>query len=147
MNTTKNKGFTLIEVMTTIAIIGILAGVTFVSFNYMKKKSNDSKRKIDIANINLAIQRYITAKGYAPTVAGNYYADELNGNWATLGTELNPYLSVFPKDPCGIKCFDPSVRLFYTYVYDSTPPFHEYMIYAQNLETQSGSYSIGTSAN
>ena len=147
MNTQKNKGFTLIEMMITIAIVAILSAIVFASVDYAKKRSRDSNRRIDIANINLAIQRYITINGHAPTIAGAYYASELK-NWAVLQSELAPYLPLLPKDPCGINCYTTvnGKKKFFVYEYNSDPAHtKEYKINAENLELQDASYSVGAS--
>jgi prepilin-type N-terminal cleavage/methylation domain-containing protein len=141
----KNKGFTLIEILITIAIIGILTGVVLASLSYAKKRSNDSKRKIDISNISLAIQRYNTAKGHLPTVGGHLTASEMDGYWSLLESELKPYIPSLPRDPCGSAC-NKVGGPFFTYVYSADPAHtSDYTVYARSLETQDGRFQIGTS--
>jgi prepilin-type N-terminal cleavage/methylation domain-containing protein len=45
-----NKGFTLIELMVAIAIIGILSSVALVSFSSATKSANDAKIKSGLAS-------------------------------------------------------------------------------------------------
>lgn len=58
MRNRKDTGFTLIEMLVVIAIIGILASVVFANFGEVQKKSRDAKRKSDLQNIAVALTTY-----------------------------------------------------------------------------------------
>lgn len=55
------KGFTLLELLIVIAILAVLASVTFVALNpaELLKKSRDSQRLADLASMKTAINYYI----------------------------------------------------------------------------------------
>lgn len=62
MNRTNAKGFTLLELLIVIAILAILASVTFIALNpaELLKKSRDTQRMADLASMRTALNYYIT---------------------------------------------------------------------------------------
>lgn len=52
------KGFTLIELMVVIALIGILASVILASFTAVRARNRDGKRVSDIREIEKALSLY-----------------------------------------------------------------------------------------
>lgn len=66
----KNKqGFTLIEMMVVIVIIGILATLSLILFSNVKAKANDTKRKSDLAQLG----QFLTASCYLPDAGAGTY--------------------------------------------------------------------------
>jgi len=57
------KGFTLIELMITIAIVGILAAVAYPSYISTIKKSNRADAKVGLTEVAQQLQRCYTAYG------------------------------------------------------------------------------------
>jgi prepilin-type N-terminal cleavage/methylation domain-containing protein len=91
--TTGGRGFTLIELMTVIAIIGILASIILVSLATAQAKGRDAKRISDIKNIQLALAEYYNDNGMYPL---NIYA----GAGTPPASGLAPtYMSIVPLDP------------------------------------------------
>ncbi len=56
-----SKGFSLIEIMVVVAIIGILAGVAYPSYLNSVRKTNRSDAKVELNNIVQRLQRCFTA--------------------------------------------------------------------------------------
>jgi len=57
---TNKKGFTLIELMIVIAIIGILAAIAIPQFNVYRAKGYNAVSKSDLKNAYTAAQAYFT---------------------------------------------------------------------------------------
>ena len=67
----KNLGFTLIEVLVVIAIIGILAAIALVSFTGAQRQARDTNRKSDLRMYETALVQYASKnKGKYPSYTG-----------------------------------------------------------------------------
>ena len=64
-----NKGFTLIELMIVVAIIGILAAIAIPNFMRFQLKAKSSEGKVNIAAIRTAQESYLAEFGsYVPAL-------------------------------------------------------------------------------
>src|SRR5512138_652794 len=66
----KRPAFTLVELLVTIAIIGLLSMVAIVSLNQSRSRSRDGKRQADVKQIMTAMQMYYDANGRYPDASG-----------------------------------------------------------------------------
>ncbi len=57
---TKNKGFTLVELLVVISIIAFLSAASFVAYTTIKVKGRDAKRNADTSTIQKALGLYQT---------------------------------------------------------------------------------------
>lgn len=62
----KSTGFTIVELLIVIVVIGILAAITIVAYNGIQEKARFTKSKSDLASIEKGIQMYFTEKGVYP---------------------------------------------------------------------------------
>lgn len=89
MNKIKN-GFTLLELLVVIGIIGILVALATVSYSATQKGARDSKRKQDLIAIQNALEQYYSATSY---------------KYPNSGSSCSPAVSymsnAWPKDPDG----------------------------------------------
>jgi prepilin-type N-terminal cleavage/methylation domain-containing protein len=60
------KGFSLIELLVVISIIGILVAILVLNFDEARKHSRDSVRKSDLQALQLAIELYKSQNGVYP---------------------------------------------------------------------------------
>lgn len=95
--TKKQKGFTLVELMIVVAIIGVLAAVAIPKFADMLEKSREGATKGNLSAIKSAVS--------------NYYADQQGiypGNLDTLtytlnGTQVPAFLPTYIESLPGVK--------------------------------------------
>ncbi|HSC67716.1 MAG TPA: type IV pilin protein [Cellvibrio sp.] len=66
----KPAGFTLIEVLITVAIVGVLAGIVYPSYLDMVRKSNRSDAKVALSDVAQRMQRCFTAHSTYKPAAG-----------------------------------------------------------------------------
>lgn len=65
----KNKGFTIVELLIVIVVIGILATLVIVTFTGIQQKARNSQRQTDINAVDSHVEAFYADKGYYPTVA------------------------------------------------------------------------------
>lgn len=65
----RQSGFTIVELLIVIVIIGILATLVIVTFSGVQQKARDSERKTDINAIAGQLEAFYANKGYYPTKA------------------------------------------------------------------------------
>ena len=92
MKANLNKGFTLVELLIVIAIIGVLSSVVLSSLNISRNKANDAKRIASIKQLQTALETYYNDNGQYPSSADVAFPGVL--------TTLTPaYISQIPVDP------------------------------------------------
>jgi general secretion pathway protein G len=99
------RGFTLIEIMIVITIIGILAVVIAPMMMDLPQKARISKAKQDIAALSLSLNRYNLDNGSYPTTDQGLQAliEKPQTDPAPLNYNESGYLEkkALPKDPWG----------------------------------------------
>lgn len=66
----KQQGFTLIEILVVIAIIGLLASTVLASMNSARAKARDARRTADAKQIWSALQLFLDKFGCVPVTTG-----------------------------------------------------------------------------
>jgi prepilin-type N-terminal cleavage/methylation domain-containing protein len=84
---TKQKGFTIVELLIVIVVIAILAAITIVSYNGIQKSAIESSMKSDISNAAKILAMDNTNNGYFPESAAA--ANSGKGLPASNGSTLN----------------------------------------------------------
>ena len=64
---TKQQGFTIVELLIVIVVIGILALLVITTFTGIQQKARDTERTTDIKALHGQIEAYYATKGNYPT--------------------------------------------------------------------------------
>lgn len=143
MNQSKqNKGFTLVELVVVMAILGLLSTVGLQSFRINRSKTRDAQRKSDLEQVQRALEMYHSDHNdYPAATNGRISGISWGGEFKDLDvTNGAVYMKELPQDPSGIS---------YCYQYIASPI--SYRVYAKLENTESpgygGPYSCGTLTN
>lgn len=73
-----NHGFTIVELLIVIVIIGILAAITITAYNGVQQRARDTQRKADLAQIAKSMQLYYVDYN-------DYVRSSCPAGWSGLG--------------------------------------------------------------
>jgi prepilin-type N-terminal cleavage/methylation domain-containing protein len=85
-----NKGFTIVELLIVIVVIGILAALVLNSFRGVQERARDTKRRTDVNAQASQLEVYYTDNGGYPVFTGQVDTD----SWITAnlkGADLNAW--------------------------------------------------------
>ena len=89
----KQKGFTLLELLVVIGIIGLLASIIVVNLTGARRRARDTKRIADIRQLQTAVEDYYGKNGKYPNKIGDL----------VTGTQI-PMWPLDPLAPAGTNC-------------------------------------------
>jgi general secretion pathway protein G len=100
-----SHGFTLIEILVVVAIIGVLSALILPSLNDARAKTRDTQRKIEFNQIVRAMNFYYDKHGhYPPNNTGGDLTYAVNFNNMAQELVNEGFLSKVPISPCGSTC-------------------------------------------
>lgn len=106
----KKSGFTLVEMLIVVVIIGILASALFPKITGYMERTRDLKRQTDLHTIAAAIEIYRNTHGEMPTrtmtkkeqqlnETGRHFHHKIAWYASALQNALGDYISSIPTDP------------------------------------------------
>jgi prepilin-type N-terminal cleavage/methylation domain-containing protein len=107
------KGFTLMELLIVIAIIGLLSSVLMSNLTVARERAMDGRRLEDLRSIQTALQLYYSDHGQYPSMPGMIDGGTNPFSWASFGpcyfgqqypdinSVMQQYLRGNPRDPVG----------------------------------------------
>ena len=110
---TDKNGFTLLELIVVVAIIGVMAGFVVINFGGSREEAQNTQRRSDIRQYQTSIEVYANANN------GNY-PSAVDAMVDVCNTSLGQYASQCPDDP---------VSTMPSYQYSATSA--RYVIWAQ----------------
>lgn len=110
-----NRGFTIVELLIVIVVIGILAALVIVTYNGIQQKARDTERKTDIKAVQGHLEAYWADNAKYPTLTDVNDATFRTTNFK--GLDLSAFAD--PKNAGSQQlCGSPSA---YCYGYQVTP--------------------------
>lgn len=125
----RQRGFTIVELLIVIVVIGVLAGISIVAYNGVTAKARDSQRAQDMKTIAKALEMYYVDNGRypasgcgstcpSPKKINSSWATTSDGSWAILESALVPkYISALPRDPRASTATNSAIDGGYNYDY------------------------------
>jgi len=117
------NGFSLIELLVVVGIMGVLAAVGLASYKTANMKSRDARRAADIQQVRSALEMYRSDNEEYP----------VGSNWPTLISTLGSYLG-------GQTIVDPLNRNSYVYVYSSNDGSMYTLTYLSEIDGESKTF-------
>lgn len=124
----KHAGFTIVELLIVIVVIGILAAIVLVAFNGVTQSARNSTRIAKVKEISKALERYYVMNNQYPPVQDAYGTEGTpcgspTENWGqcdrnkALTDALAPYMTI---DPTSLSSTAPNA-VGSNYYYTSPP--------------------------
>jgi len=149
----KQSGFTIVELLIVIVIIGILAGLVITTFVGIQARGRDSERQTDINAVQKQLEAFFATKGYYPPLI-----DLNNSSWRSSNdVKLDTKALADPSTPAtqsfttGVAGGSNTTRVYYYQAYSdaarttncatTTGSQCAGFTVSANLEASSGTYS------
>jgi prepilin-type N-terminal cleavage/methylation domain-containing protein len=121
------RGFTIVELLIVIVVIGILAAITIVAYNGIQTRARDTIRIHDVKSLQSTVEAYYATNGSYPLPAGGSMVWTGNcSNFGTKSTYITNVSDILATQPLDPKWPAPTTSKCYLYKSDGV----NYMILA-----------------
>src|SRR3989344_6060104 len=98
----KQSGFTIVELLIVIIVIGILAALVLVTFTGVQQKARNTVRVTDVKGVASHLEVYNAQQGYYPTATNLNTAAFISGQLKGLdpGATCDPHDTNVATPPC-----------------------------------------------
>lgn len=91
----RDQGFTIVELLIVIVVIGILALLVITTYGGIQAKARNAKRGSDVKALQTQIEAFFSQNGYYPSLT-----DMNDGTWLTTNMKsLDPNALIDPSNP------------------------------------------------
>ncbi|OGK62463.1 hypothetical protein A2334_05500 [Candidatus Roizmanbacteria bacterium RIFOXYB2_FULL_38_10] len=126
-NKEKRHGFSFIEILVVVTIIGIISTIGMVTYTEFLKKSRDAKRKGDLEQIRASLEMYKSKNDSYPLTSEVTFGGDICDDPPTCTSGIY-YLRKVPNDPKTAQ---------YTYYYESNGIDYTLGAYLEQSSTSS----------
>jgi prepilin-type N-terminal cleavage/methylation domain-containing protein len=109
-----NRGFTIVELLIVIVVIGILAALVVVTYSGIQEKARDTERKTDVGALYSKLEEYQAENAKYPTLDNLNDSTWVAANLVGLDTQAQ-------KDPKGADTDLADAAAANVYSYVATP--------------------------
>jgi len=125
MRKTRLRGFTLVELLVVVALMGIMMSIALVAYQATRVSARDARRKGDLEIVRSALEMYRSDCGRYPdtsrVIFGNSLTSGGTGETCVAGTI---YMASLPVDPLSTK---------YKYGYTGTATSYSLCAYLEGV--------------
>jgi general secretion pathway protein G len=89
------RGFTIVEILVVIVVVGILAAITIVAYNGIQDRAKYAREQSDMTSLNKLINLYYIDNGSYPSTGGSWSG----GNQAFIPGIVPKYAGALPQMP------------------------------------------------
>jgi prepilin-type N-terminal cleavage/methylation domain-containing protein len=94
----RSQGFTIVELLIVIVVIGILALLVITTYSGIQAKARNAKRQTDIQSIQTQLEAFFSQNGYYPSLTN--MNDESNGGFLDTNMKsLDRNALIDPSNP------------------------------------------------
>ena len=134
------NGFTIVELLIVIVVIGILAAITIVSYNNIQYRAKAAKAQSQAHSIadKAGVWQALTGNlpSYGQLVTNSVNPSEVGGVW-TAGSAAGPTEAKLSADWKLVAVSYPMTQSEYTYIVCTETPVGAYVVYRKDASSSS----------